>query len=142
MDKKYKLIITGTESTSENTLFRIVALKDFADVKAGDLGGWIQSENNLSQHGNCWVYHNSRVYGNAYVAGDAKIMGYASIGGSVYISGNTICTENFIYPKNNSYDNNHNAYVVMDSGVWTNRPTTISHKKYIISTTLKFVELV
>lgn len=32
-------------------LYRIEALKDFSDVKAG---GFVQSENNLSQYGNCW----------------------------------------------------------------------------------------
>jgi len=40
------------------TLYRIRALKDFENVKNGDLGGYIRSENNLSQEGNCWVYKN------------------------------------------------------------------------------------
>ena len=34
-------------------LHRIKALKDFGDVKKGDLGGWIEKESNLSQDGNC-----------------------------------------------------------------------------------------
>ena len=69
---KYKL----TDETIEfngKTLFRIQALKDFGDVKAGDLGGYIESEKNLSQEGNCWVADNARVSGNARVYGDAEI---------------------------------------------------------------------
>ena len=38
------------------TLFRIRALEDFSSVKAGDLGGWVESESNLSQEGTCWVF--------------------------------------------------------------------------------------
>ena len=46
-------------------LFRIRALVDFGYIKAGELGGWIKSENNLSQSGNAWVYGDAEVYGNA-----------------------------------------------------------------------------
>lgn len=49
--KKYKL----TNETIVHfgfTLYRIEALMDFSDVKAGDKGGFVQSENNLSQLGN------------------------------------------------------------------------------------------
>lgn len=37
-------------------LYRIQALRDFADVKAGDLGGFLEFEHLLSQQGTCWVY--------------------------------------------------------------------------------------
>ena len=52
-------------------LFRIRALFDFGYIKAGELGGWIESENNLSQSGNAWVSGNAEVSGNAKVYGDA-----------------------------------------------------------------------
>ena len=61
---KYEL----TEETT-NGLHRIRALKDFANVKAGELGGWIESERNLSHEGNCWVSEDARVSGNAWVYG-------------------------------------------------------------------------
>ena len=57
------------------TLYRIKATKDFADVKAGDTGGFIESVNNLSQDGDAWVYGYAEVYGNAKVYGDAKVCG-------------------------------------------------------------------
>lgn len=48
MEKKYK-----TEKDPGTGLLRIIALKDFSNVKKGDRGGLIKSEYNLSQEGNC-----------------------------------------------------------------------------------------
>lgn len=57
------------------TIRRIVALRDFAGVKTGDKGGWIEQESNLSQLGNAFVYGNARVSGDAQVGGDAQVSG-------------------------------------------------------------------
>ena len=54
-------------------LYRIEALKDFSNVKKGDKGGFVESEDNLSQKGNCWIYHTAKVMDNAVVCGDALI---------------------------------------------------------------------
>lgn len=44
------------------TLYRIKALRDIGDsVQAGDLGGWIEKESNLSQKGECWVRDDAKV---------------------------------------------------------------------------------
>ena len=70
--KKYEL----TENVKEvygRRLFQIKALKDFSGVKAGELGGWIEKEENLSQDGDAWVYGDAEVYGNAEVYGDAEV---------------------------------------------------------------------
>ena len=78
MDKKYEL----TNETKEfygMVLHRIRALKDFGRVRAGDLGGWVEKEDNLSQLGACWVYENAMVYGNAWVYGNAKVYGNAMV---------------------------------------------------------------
>ena len=72
MKKKYKL----TEETKEwcgHTLHRIEALKDFGDVKAGDKGGWIEKEENLSHQGDAWVYGSAWVYGDACVSDSARV---------------------------------------------------------------------
>ena len=69
---KYKLT-DETIKHNDKTLYRIQALKDFGNVKAGDLGGWIQSETSLSQNGDCWVYDEARIFGNARVFGNAKV---------------------------------------------------------------------
>ena len=75
---KYKL----TDQTIKHwgrTLHRIQALKDFGDVKAGDIGGWIESERNLSQNGDCWIYDEAKVFDDAQVFGDAKVSGNAEV---------------------------------------------------------------
>ena len=69
-------------------LFRIVALKDFRDVKAGDKGGWVEKEENLSQDGNCWVGDFAEVTGDGRVTEDARVGGVADVGGKVAICGN------------------------------------------------------
>lgn len=78
MEKKYELT-SETIDVFNKKLYRIRALKDFGNVKKGDLGGFVESENNLSQEGNCWVSGNAKVYDNAEVYGCAEVYGYANI---------------------------------------------------------------
>ena len=55
------------------TLYRIRALKNFKDVEAGDLGGWVSSEENLSQEGYCWVYDNAKCMDNARMYDNSRM---------------------------------------------------------------------
>ena len=64
-----------TIKVSGKVLHRIKAVRDFEFIKAGELGGYIEKEENLSHEGNCWVSDGAAVYGNARVYGDAKIYG-------------------------------------------------------------------
>ena len=64
MGKKFELT-TDTKIHFGRKLFRIKALASFGNVKAGDLGGYVESEENLSQNGNAWVCGNAEVCGNA-----------------------------------------------------------------------------
>ena len=69
---KYKL--TGeTTGFRGKILYRIIACKTFGDVHEGELGGWIESYENLSQDGNAWVFDNAKVLGNAKVSGYAWV---------------------------------------------------------------------
>ena len=54
-EKKYELVPDQQIIMAGTTLYRIRALKDFGNVKAGSLGGFVASERNLSQLGDCWV---------------------------------------------------------------------------------------
>ena len=93
MNTKYEF--TGeTKIVYGRTLRRIKAIVAIgATVAPGDIGGWIESENNLSMYGNAWVYGdaevygNAKVYGNASVYGDAKVYGNASVYGNAIVSG-------------------------------------------------------
>ena len=66
LTKKYKLT-NETIKIDGITLYRIRAIKSFSNVNEGDLGGWIEKEDNLSQIGNAWVYDNAKAYGNARI---------------------------------------------------------------------------
>ena len=61
------------------TLHRIRAVEEFGLVKVGDLGGWIEKEENLSHEGKAWVYGDAEVWGNAKVWGIAEVYGDANI---------------------------------------------------------------
>lgn len=103
--KKYELT-----DIRNNNLYRIRALRDIPrhNVKIGDLGGWVETEGNLSQCGDCWiggdaaVAERSMVCVNALVEDDAKIEGNVLVGdnatvrewawiyGHVWVGGNAI----------------------------------------------------
>ena len=70
------------------TLHRIRATVAFGIVEVGDLGGWIEKEENLSHEGKAWVWGNAKVWGNAEVCGDAKVWGNAEVCGDAKVWGN------------------------------------------------------
>ena len=91
--KKYELtsetkVIDGVE------LRRIKALNSFGNIKKGELGGWIESEKNLSQYGDAWVGVNATVRGNATVGENATVRGNATVGGNATVRGNATVGEN------------------------------------------------
>lgn len=88
--KKYRLDLDDSRIEEGYTLHRIVALRDFGDVKEGEKGGYIQSEDNLSHEGNSWVGDHSLVYNSAKITGDARIQQNACITCDVKVSGNAI----------------------------------------------------
>lgn len=86
IEEEKKYTFTGKEKQQGNTLLRqIVALKDFGDVKEGQIGGWIEHEGNLSHEENCWVDCNAEVYGKASVKENAKVHGFAVVKGKAEV---------------------------------------------------------
>ena len=57
--KKFELTTEFITNAFGKKLFRIKALVEFGDVKAGELGGYVEKEGNVSQAGNAWVYGNA-----------------------------------------------------------------------------------
>ena len=57
--RKYELTNISMEFEGR-TLYRIIALKNFSDVRKGELGGWVSGIDNLSQEGNCWIYDEAK----------------------------------------------------------------------------------
>ena len=65
-ERKYELI--DKPHPFNDRLRRIRALRDVRPgVKAGDLGGYVESESNLSHFGSAWVSDSAWVYGSALI---------------------------------------------------------------------------
>lgn len=105
MERKYELT-NETKEINCYTLHRIVAVRNFGNVKAGDKGGWIEKESNLSHDGDCWVFDNAMVFADAVVSGNAnvgdsamvfanaKVYDDARVYGSTYVHGYASMYEN------------------------------------------------
>lgn len=87
-NKKYKLTHLTKKVYGGHTLHRIKALKSFGDVKKGDLGGWVEDYNNLSQLDTAWIYDNAMVWGNAKVCDKAKIRETAKVLNNAWVFDN------------------------------------------------------
>ena len=100
-EKKYELIPSDKEG-----LFRVKALRDFGNVKAGDMGGYVSGEHNLSHESNCWIYDNAEVYDNAEICGDALVFGnavvcdHAVVYGNAVLCGDAVVRENAVVSGN------------------------------------------
>lgn len=88
--KKFEVVKTDSIVFNGKTLYRIRALRSFNTpdggiVFKGDLGGFVESENNLSQEGACWisgkakVYDDAKIFDNAYVYGAAEVFDKAEV---------------------------------------------------------------
>ena len=79
---KYELIKTDTiKSWDGRTLYRIKRIEN------GELGGYIESEKNLDQSGEAWVFGKAQVFGEARVSGEALVFGEAQVFGEAWVSG-------------------------------------------------------
>ena len=126
MNKKYEL----TDETINHygvVLHRIKALRSFSDVEAGDLGGFVESENNLSHEGDCWIYNDAIVKdrakvldkdivcGNAIVRGNANIYNKAIVSAGIIegstINGDVVIICKDICLKDNAYISSINDYI-------------------------------
>ena len=120
MNKKYELIKDPIIN-----LYRIRALKDFSDIKAGTLGGYVENEDNLSHDGNAWIYGNARVYGDAKVYGNARVYSNARVYGDA-----CVCDYACVYGNAIVYGDAiiyGNAKVYGDAFLKTNADYTVIH---------------
>lgn len=105
MGKKYKLT-NDTIQHNGKILYRIEALRDFNNVEKGDKGGFVESDNNLSQEGGCWIYDNAkvfdeaRVYNDARICDDAQVYEYAEVYGDASVFNDAkVCGNAKVYEK-------------------------------------------
>lgn len=88
MKKKYEILKDQSITLNGHTLYRIKLLKEIYSIPPGTIGGFIESEDNLSQEGDCWVAEEAAVYGRS------KVMNNAWVGGSARIQGLSVIYEN------------------------------------------------
>lgn len=69
----------------------------------GEIGGWIESKENLRQSGNCWVDKDSKVLGHSIVKGDALVKNSviydSTVKGSAEVVGSTLSDMSMVSGK-------------------------------------------
>lgn len=90
MEKKYEILKDQAITMNGSTIYRIKALKNFGDVEAGDMGGFVESEDNLSHEGPCWIYGDAMVYHKAKVKDNAIIRDYVHVFNNARVMENAI----------------------------------------------------
>lgn len=90
MNAKYE--ITDIAHEKYSFLHRIRALRDIgSEVKAGDLGGFVESESNLSfeQEDDAWIFNDAIAAGEGYVDKGSILRDRAVVCGCAYVSHKT-----------------------------------------------------
>lgn len=92
MEKKYEILKNEKIDGEDHNLYRIKALKDMSlsKVKKGDIGGFIESESNLSHEGECWIYDDSQVFGKSEIKDNVRIKDRSKIKDSIIIGSSLI----------------------------------------------------
>ena len=89
---KYEILWAESQQVDGVTLYRIRALRDIParNVKAGDRGGWIAGEHNLSQDGDAWVADEAIASGYAIISGRALVAAGAWVSGDAHVFGDAV----------------------------------------------------
>ena len=105
---KYEILI-DEENTIEfegRILHRIRALKNFGDVKTGDIGGYVESKWNLSQEGNCWIYDNAKCVDNSQMYGNSQMYDNSQMYGNSQMYDNSrMYDRSCMFDNSKMYDN-------------------------------------
>ena len=118
MEKKFELTENYIVNELGTKLCQIKCTKTFKYAKEGELGGYIEKEENLSQEGDAWVSDNAQVSGNALVSGDALVYGNAWVYDDARVFGNAWVSDDArVYDDARVFGN---AWVYDDARVFGN----------------------
>ena len=92
MDKHFELTDKFIINAFGIKLLQIKCTRKIKHADVGDLGGYIEKEDNLS--GDAWVSGNAQVYGDAQVSGDAWVYGDAKVYGNAQVCGDATVSNN------------------------------------------------
>lgn len=113
---KYEILKDDYIVVEDKILYRIRALRDFGGISAGDLGGYVENESNLSKIGDCWIYNDAQVFGDAKVYDKAVVFNNARVYGYARVYGNAMVYDNaHVYGYAHVYDS---ASVTGDAHVY------------------------
>ena len=147
-DKKYEILIDKEHTVKYNgrILHRIRALKDFDGVKKGDIGGFVQSEHNLSHDGNCWIYDDAKcmdsakcmddsiMFDNSIMYNNSKMYDYSRMCDYSKMFDNSIMYNNSImFDNSRMYDNSimyDNSRMLDNSKMYDNSKMCGNSKMY------------
>ena len=127
--KKFELTTEFITNFLGTKLFRIKALVEFGEVEKGELGGFVEKEENLDHDGDAWVYGDARVsgdaevYGNARVYGDAEVFGNARVSGDAWVSGDARVSGDQMYATVKGFGSeyrNTTFFITKDGNVCVN----------------------
>lgn len=90
---KYRILENEHFQGKDRTLYRIQAVRSFKGVREGDMGGFLESERNLSHDGNAWVGGNAKAYGETCVFENGRLLDTAHAI-NAWIEGNSVVFQN------------------------------------------------
>ena len=97
--KKYE--ITDIAHPDNPKLHRIRALTDVGtDVHKGDLGGFVETEDNLDQEGFAWIGKDAIACEDSYIGGDAILADSAVARDSAYVGNNAVIADHAVVQDN------------------------------------------
>ncbi len=103
----FKFYMTDESKILPNGIkvYRIIAARSFGHIRKGDIGGWLQYAENLSQLGESWVADNAIICGESVVSQDAMVKDNAVIDGHCRVFGNAfICDQAILRGRVYVYD--------------------------------------
>lgn len=76
-------------------LYRIISLRELSipgnyNVALNEIGGYVESEANLSHDGNCWIANSAKVFDRAQITDDSLVKDDAAVFEDAMVKGNSI----------------------------------------------------
>jgi hypothetical protein len=82
------------------TLYQIRAIRDFGNVRAGDLGGWVSDDERLAHAGRCWIAQQAAAYENGQIRNAAWAMDSTLVRGNALLAGTSYIADKVVLEGN------------------------------------------
>lgn len=103
VEEKYYIDKKDKIKRNNRVLYRIIAVRDFHNIKAGDKGGYIGMGVKLSHNGTAWVYPGCYVSGKVEINDNCHVMNGCTIEAiqqaEIYLNDNVTISDSYVYAK-------------------------------------------